>query len=454
MVPTELITDIEAEQHILSAMMHSEQACITAGDTLTDDDFSEPFHQQLFTLITDLFQRQVKPTHVEILKELSSLQLLNKENNAQINTISQQYIDDGNISYWTSKARAASKARKTQQIINSAYRKVNTQSFDPDELLQDTHSKLFALAMDMDNDHIDTAEDIARIGKKKMRERMEKWRQYQEDAKAMGSIPLEGVPTGFAALDRLTLGYKPGDLIILGAETGHGKTAFALNTSKAVIEKHKMLYVNTEMSREQMAQRWGAMLSGVKADQIKTGSLNNAQADIIDHFYNTFAPAEFYLKSEPNLTPNRLEYLARKAHMQLGIDFMVVDYVGRMEKHRKGQEEWQVLEQIIKSQKILAQNLGIAVMCLVQLNPDGTLQGAKRMKNECDLMMKLVPVDDELRNDTQDIQAKNGKMYEPFNYRIYIDKARDGQSGVNIPLVFDKETQQIKEAEVIGRQVE
>ena len=51
-----------------------------------------------------------------------------------------------------------------------------------------------------------------------------------------------------------------------------------------------------------------------------------------------------------------------------------------------------MLEQIIKTQKMLAQNLQIAVMCLVQLNPDGTLQGAKRMKNECDLMLKLSPI--------------------------------------------------------------
>ena len=52
-----------------------------------------------------------------------------------------------------------------------------------------------------------------------------------------------------------------------------------------------------------------------------------------------------------------------------------------------------MLEQIVKSQKILAQNLDIACMILVQLNEDGSLQGAKRMKNECDLMLKLVPVE-------------------------------------------------------------
>ncbi len=125
---------------------------------------------------------------------------------------------------------------------------------------------------------------------------------------------------------------------------------------------------------------------------------------------------------------------------------LIVDYVGRMDKYNDKMKEWQMLEQIVKTLKILAQNLDIACLLLVQLNEDGSLQGAKRMKNECDLMLKLVPVKPE---DIEEIEQKNKRKYEPFNYRIYIDKARDSESGLTIPLVFLKDIQQIREAKII-----
>ena len=108
---------------------------------------------------------------------------------------------------------------------------------------------------------------------------------------------------------------------------------------------------------------------------------------------------------------------------------MIIDYIGRMEKYDPRFQEWQMLEQIIKTQKMLAQNLQIAVMCLVQLNPDGTLQGAKRMKNECDLMLKLSPIP---REDL--VEDENLKKYVNPNYYIVIEKNRDGRSGVRIPI--------------------
>jgi replicative DNA helicase len=114
-----------------------------------------------------------------------------------------------------------------------------------------------------------------------------------------------------------------------------------------------------------------------------------------------------------------------------------------MEKILPGMSEWQVLEQIIKSMKLLAQNLQVACLVLVQLNPDGTLQGAKRMENECDLLLKMIPVPEDGQKKIQD---KLKKSFEEFNYRIFVQKSRDAESGISIPLVFEKAQQQIREA--------
>jgi replicative DNA helicase len=95
---------------------------------------------------------------------------------------------------------------------------------------------------------------------------------------------------------------------------------------------------------------------------------------------------------------------------------------------------------------MLAQNLKIVVMCLVQLNPDGSLQGAKRMKNECDLMLKLSPITKEEQEENEEL-----KKFNPLpNYVIYIDKNRDGQSGIRIPINFDLQKQTMRDVKRVS----
>ena len=231
---------------------------------------------------------------------------------------------------------------------------------------------------------------MANLGYDEVERRFLRFREIQEFIKGNS---LDGL-AGFDSLNRITLGYKPGDLIILGAQTGHGKTAFALHTAKAVAVDQgvNMLYLNTEMSRQQIALRWGSILSSIEHDRIRIGDISENELSMILNGYSRLRSSGFYSYPCPNLTPEKTISIARKFKTQKKISLMIIDYIGRMEKYDPRFQEWQMLEQIIKTQKMLAQNLQIAVMCLVQLNPDGTLQGAKRMKNECDLMLKLSPI--------------------------------------------------------------
>src|SRR5690606_9060639 len=93
--------------------------------------------------------------------------------------------------------------------------------------------------------------------------------------------------------------------------------------------------------------------------------------------------------NERRLNVQKMNMLTRKYVMQKQIKLVVLDYVGRMEKRDPKLQEWQALEDIAKEMKILAQDLNIACMVLFQLNADDTIQGSSRMKNECDLMLKL-----------------------------------------------------------------
>ena len=160
--------------------------------------------------------------------------------------------------------------------------------------------------------------------------------------------------------------------------------------------------------------------------------------------YSHLSNSGFYSYPCPNLTPDKIVSIGRKFKAQYDIKMLILDYVGRMEKMTANYAEWQILEQIVKTQKMLAQNLEIAVMCLVQLNEDGTLQGARRMKNECDLMLKMVPVSNE-----EIEQNEKLRKFRDVNYRLIVDKNRDGKSGIDIMIHFDKTRQILRDAKLV-----
>lgn len=447
-LPDEMMFDLESEKRVLSSMLHSEEACIEAHNSLTAVDFYSPKHATIYELTCALFARETRPTYVEILKEGHALGLLkNTRDIEELKHIVEHYIDDENIKYWIKRVRDKARVRKFVEFIKNSIELLQSEADqDVEQLLMEAEEKLTNLtALEID-DRIDTPEDMANLGYDEVEKRFLRFKEIQEVHK--GVIPLDGLTTGFDSLNRITLGYKPGDLIILGAQTGHGKTAFALHTAKAVAVDQgcNLLYLNTEMSRQQIALRWGSILSAVEHDRIRIGDINENELSIILNGYSRLRSSGFYSYPCPNLTPEKTISIARKFKTQKKIDLMIIDYIGRMEKHDPRLQEWQILEQIVKTQKMLAQNLQIAVMCLVQLNPDGTLQGAKRMKNECDLMLKLSPIPREDLAEDEELQ----KYLNP-NYYIYIEKNRDGRSGVRIPIQFDLQRQSMKDAERTAR---
>jgi len=439
--------DLESERRVLSSMLHAEDACVEAYNALTTVDFYSPKNATIFDLICSLFEREIRPTFVELLKEAHSLGLLtNPRDIEELKYIAEHYIDDENIRYWIKRVKDKSRLRKFEAFLRHSFQMVlERQDIEVEEILLAAEEELTNLTALEYDDHIDSPFDLATLGYDEVERRFLRFKEIKELHK--GVLPLDGLPTGFDTLNHITLGYKPGDLIILGAQTGHGKTAFALHTSRSVSVDYQstVLYLNTEMSRQQIALRWGSILSGIEHERIRSGDINETELSIILEGYSRLRESGFYSYPCPNLTPEKTISIARKFKAQKNIDMMIVDYVGRMDKVDPKLQEWQMLEQIVKTLKMLAQNLNIVVMCLVQLNPDGSLQGAKRMKNESDLMLKLTPIPREELEENEEL-----KKYLNPNYYIHIDKNRDGRSGVRIPITFDLQKQIMKDAERIA----
>lgn len=93
-------------------------------------------------------------------------------------------------------------------------------------------------------------------------------------SEAQTAVGLNGVPSGFETLDRITQGWQKSDLIILAARPSVGKTAFSLNLARNASVDHHMpvAFFSLEMSSVQLAKRLMTSESGLPAEKIKGGS--------------------------------------------------------------------------------------------------------------------------------------------------------------------------------------
>jgi replicative DNA helicase len=234
-----------------------------------------------------------------------------------------------------------------------------------------------------------------------------------------------GLYTQWPKLNRMIGAFEPGDLVIVSAPTGSGKSAFCQNIFKylSVGVKVPGLYINSEMSEEQMSLRWAAMLSdGVTHSQLRAGELQSAEYDALITGMDRLYTSKFACVTIPDLSIDRVSSIVRRYKKSNGVQCVAVDYIGRMDTMNAKLREDQVLLNAAKRLKTLAQQTNVVMFMVAQVRKDGALQSASYMENEADLHLSLEPMSDE----EAERMAANMK---PWNYRLHIRKGRNCQKG-------------------------
>lgn len=255
--------------------------------------------------------------------------------------------------------------------------------------------------------------------------------------------------SGFERLNETFMGIRGGDCIMVCAQSGHGKTAFALNLARVlgVEQNHVTYYLNAEMDDEELSGRLVAQISGASFTEIYTGDVNpNTPWTKILSAYDKLADSKVVLSKIPHLTVTKAKGLASIVRQKMqGLECLIVDYIGRMEpENTKGLQEWQQLYQIIEQLKTLAVELDIPVIVLGQLTEAGMLEGAKKMKNACDGVLFFQPTSED---DIEGIERAIGDPQKRalVNYKLVKFKVRRNDNSSPIYCRFIKATQKVVE---------
>ena len=192
-----------------------------------------------------------------------------------------------------------------------------------------------------------------------------------EAASSGQKIP--GLSTGLNDLDRYILGLNKGELILIAARPGMGKTSIALNIAMNVAKKSgkTVAVFSLEMSREQLVSRLLAGEGLVPSQNLLTGQLNSDEWKRIAAAAQVLSATDMRIDDNPMRSVSDMNAQCRRIS-NLGL--VVIDYLQLMQSaggdSRKyaGENRQQVVSDISRMLKIMAKELNVPVICLSQLS--------------------------------------------------------------------------------------
>jgi replicative DNA helicase len=194
---------------------------------------------------------------------------------------------------------------------------------------------------------------------------------------------LQGLPTGFHRLDELTAGWKAGEMIVLAARPGQGKTALALTFARRALEErydeatdawkkpgHAVGMFSLEMTNEQLMLRLLASFGSESLGRIRSGDLDEHAMQKLRMVAADMREWPLYLDDSSFLSINQLRGKARRMKDRHNIEMLVIDYLQllRSESAQAKDNRQNEVAEISRGIKALAKELGIPIIILAQLN--------------------------------------------------------------------------------------
>lgn len=198
---------------------------------------------------------------------------------------------------------------------------------------------------------------------------------------APGAMRQAGLRTGFDSLDRMTGGLKPGQLWILAARPGVGKSAMALQMAVHVARQgRKSVFMSYEMSAMELGYRALSGETGMNASYLSSGDVPDEARPSLDASRNILAQLPLVVDDQPPPTISALRsavHRSSRGHVPLGAVF--VDYLQLMEStKRKDSTRNDEVSDITRGLKLLAVELEVPVVALSQLNRGVENRGNRR----------------------------------------------------------------------------
>ena len=363
---------VELEEAVLGALMLEKDSIITVQEFITPEAFYTEEHRTIYRAIEEL-STELKPidlyTVTERLKVRKELQKVGGA--SYLAQLTQKVGSAANVEF---HAKIIAQKYVQRELIRSAteiQRRSYDESTDVTELIGYAESEIFKVAEGHVKRSVQSSKDL--LAKALM--------QIEEASKNTSAF--NGVPSGFMAIDRVTLGWQPSDLIIIAARPSMGKTAFVLSMARNMAVDHEqgVAFFSLEMSAEQLVQRILCAEARVSLSKIRGGFISEGDWGAIADAMNSLSQLELYIDDSPGLSILEARAKARRELRKAsGKGLIVVDYLQLMQPPQTRRDGNRAVEvgEISRGLKVLAKEMDMPVLALSQLSRAVEMRGKKR----------------------------------------------------------------------------
>jgi len=372
---------IEAEQAVLGGLLLDPAAWDNVADVIVPEDFYRPDHKLIFQAIAALAGVSKPPDVVTVVGELERRSELEQA---------------GGLAYIGSLARdtpTAANVRAYADIVRER------------SILRQLVTAGSEIASAVFNNDGETARELVDKAEQKVFEIAEMGFRGKQGAQAVRSLlpgvidqideayanpdGIRGLPTGFSEFDKMTGGFRPGDLVIVAGRPSMGKTTLAVNMAEYaalhVREKPASVAIfSMEMPSEQLITRMLSSIGSVPLQNLRSGRISDDDWVRITSATSQLSEAKIFIDETPALSPTELRARARRIKREHGLDLIVVDYLQLMQVPGNKENRATEIGEISRGLKVLAKELTCPVIALSQLN-----RGVEQRENKKPVMSDL-----------------------------------------------------------------
>lgn len=318
---------LDLEEAVLGALMLEKNALSEIIDILKPESFYKDAHQKIYEAIFRLFQQSSPIDILTVTAELRKMGALEIIGGAYyITQLTDRVVSAANIEF---HARIISQKfiqreliKVSTEIINSAY----DETSDIFDLLDTAEKSLFDIAQNNLRRDSRMMDDI-------MREAINNLEMLRDKTDG-----LTGIPSGLTALDRMTSGWQPSDLVIIAARPAMGKTAFVLSVARnaAVDHQRPVAVFSLEMSSVQLVNRLIAGETEIEQEKLKKGNLADHEWQQLHSRIGRLTEAPLIIDDTPALNVFEFRAKCRRLKAQHDIQMVIVDYLQLMHGKPEG----------------------------------------------------------------------------------------------------------------------
>ena len=335
--------NLEAERSVLGAVLLHNDAYDIAARIVTPADFFRDAHRRIFLAMAKLLERPGGAIDFQTLRE----QLLRAGDLEEVGGAAYLAgLVDGvpratNVRHYA----AIVKDKAMLRALIYAGNKIVSAGYEAEEeaetILGDADATLLALRQGRRSSNVHSVG--ARTG--------ELIKVLEQRSQNRGQ--LIGVPTGWEAIDRMTMGWRPGNLIIVAARPSIGKSGLALGTCRSCCEsfradgsRRRALVASMEMTKEELELRLLSQLTGLNSVKLEGGFLAGSDWEQLNAGLERMADLELFIDDTPSRTVADIRAEARQLVADGGLDLVVIDYVQLMAGSDTGRRQTNRNEQI------------------------------------------------------------------------------------------------------------